>query len=67
MFIYKQLKRQRSNKQENNAKLKREKKIFFQYLCKEKKKICELKILLFKLTIIISFFNLVVATFITCY
>ncbi len=61
--IYKQLKKQKSNKQKNSAKLRKKKKIFFRYFCKKKKKTCKLKVLLFKLTIIISLFNLVVITF----
>jgi len=52
--IYIQLRRQKSNKQKNNIRLKRKKRSSFYYSCKKKKKACKLKILLFKLIITIS-------------
>jgi len=64
--IYKQLRKQRSSKQENNIKLRRKKRNSFFCLCKEEKRTYKLKILLFKLTIIISLFNLLVITLTIC-
>jgi len=66
-FVNKRLRRRRSNKQENNIKLKRKKRSSLRYSCKEREEICKLRVLSFELIIIINFFDLLVVTFITCY
>jgi len=66
MSIYKRSKRRKSDKEENNAKLRKEKRSFFRYFCKNNGETYKLKILSFESIVIINLFNLLIVIFTTC-